>query len=271
MKDLGHPPKPSSGRPHEAKRGNRIFGASLCIVFVLTAAACPGGAGAAAAKYADDVARAAASAESRLRQPQSWLLQGRKATDETSELSRLLANPPEGTAGDSNVRQAIERGRAVEESAAQADKLVPPVQATTARYLEDAETAVAAGATVPSPIEENQVAEAGKTVLKDIVCSLVLDRVAPEERSSLSGEQLTFNQLSDTSEQAVTKEVQHRAAALISQRFSAGFRWGYYGVELVSSADRHLASINQQVTTGNWTLTGEYVFVVKHCLAPPSS
>jgi hypothetical protein len=197
-------------------------------------------------------------------------LQGRKATDETSELSRLLANPPEGTAEDSAVRQAIARGRAVEESAAQADQLVPPVQATTARYLEDAETAVAASATVPSPAEENQVAEAGKTVLKDIVCSLALDRVAPEETSSLAGEQLNFNQLSDTSEQAVTKEVQHRVAARISQQFSAGFRWGYYGAELVSSADRHLASINQQVTTGNWTLTGEYVFVVKHCLAPPS-
>ncbi|WP_395398583.1 hypothetical protein ACHMXB_12240 [Arthrobacter sp. UC242_113] len=236
---------------------------------MLTAAGCPAEAGAAAAKYADDVARAAASAESRLRQPQSWLLQGRKASDETSELSRLLANPPEGTAGDSNVRQAIEHGRAVEESAAQADQLVPPVQATTARYLDVAETAVAASATVPSPLEENRVAEAGKTVLKDIVCSLALDRVAPEESSSLSGAQLNFNQISDTSEQAVIKEVQHRAAALVSQQFFAGFRWGYYGAELASSAGRHLASINQQVTTGNWTLTGEYVFVVKHCLAPP--
>ncbi|MDP9694392.1 UNVERIFIED_ORG: hypothetical protein J2X79_001947 [Arthrobacter globiformis] len=101
--------------------------------------------------------------------------------------------------------------------------MVPPVQATTARYLEDAETAVAASATVPSPIEENRVAEAGKTVLKDIVCSLALDRVAPEETSSLSGEQLTFNQLSDTSEQAVAKEVQHRVAGLISQQFTQAF------------------------------------------------
>jgi hypothetical protein len=180
-----------------------------------------------------------------------------------------LANPPEGTAEDPGVRQALEQGKAVEETASRADQLLPPVQATADSFLEDAEAAVAFSAPYRSVLDEQQVAESGKTVLRDIVCSLALDRVAPEEKNDLSGSQLNFGRLSDTTDQAVGKEVLQRAAALISQRFSAGFNWGYYGSELVSSADRHLASINRQVTTADWTLTGEYVFVVKNCLAPP--
>jgi hypothetical protein len=261
--DPNHDTRPS--RLVKAGFGRRISGSLLCAAFVLTAAACPGQ----ASKYADDVARAAAGAETKLRQPQSWLFEGKKATDETSELSRLLANPPDGVAGDPKVREAVEQARAVEQAAVQTDQLLVPVQATSTTFTEDAANAVAANAYVRSVPDEQEVAEAGKTVLRDIVCSLALDRVAPEEKNALAGQQLNFSQLSDTSDQAVTKELLSRAAMRIGQQFSAGFRWGYYAAELTSSANRHLASISRQVETPNWTLTGEYVFVVHRCLAPP--
>lgn len=224
--------------------------------------------------YSSDIAEAIASSTSKMKNPAPWLTSGESAVSQTDDLAKALAKPPAGLTDESRklpvLAEQIELARTAQAVARKMDAAAVAAADIEAGLPSDARLGIVQNASVRSPGDEEVLGGIGEQILKDLVCSVALDMVAPPEAAEIEKHASEFNYMQDKSSDAIQSALKERAAGRLGAAFHWGFRWGTYGAGLVNSGNRHLASIGGQIESPDLYFTRAYIFVVRTCLAPPT-
>lgn len=255
------------------RKTSKLAAALMATVMVLGTSACVS-ADEAAKAYSADLSQSVASAMSRLKFPAPWLDDaGRglpKANDVAKKRSQPLPGFPEDARQLPEVQQQEQRAQLAEQALRQYDQAIAQADLFYFSFNSvPAKGAAAKGPQGSAKADIDHMTGVGKQVLVDLTCSMAADGLAPEEKKESEKYSTAFTYLQDQSGKAVQSVLKDRAAGLVGIPYQKRFRWGTYAYELVKDADRHVTSIQRQITGPDSTITGAYIIYARNCLAWP--
>ena len=258
----------------QLRNSKHLIGAVLLTASIVACTACSAADDAARA-YAGQLSRAVGNTGAKLKNPAPWLQEGKSASSQADDLSRSLASAPEGLTDDARnipeLSQALARAQQTQNAIREVDSAAAQAGTIGTGLKQDAALSARRHATgFWNARDEQTMSSLGEQVLKDVLCSMATDVLAPEEAEDVQKYPTAFSYLGDKSSEAITRALLERAAGRVSRLFGAGFKWGAYAADLADDAARHQKSIAGQISSPDWTLTRAYIFVVRNCMAPPT-